>query len=506
MSLSTLQVDHLLRQSVPGATVYLIGVGGCGMSGLGHLLLDLGYRVVGSDLHDNPEVEQLRARGAHVFIGHTAGQINAARPVLVVRTSAVREDNPEWMAAAAQGIPVVRRAVLLATLLHRQRGICVAGMHGKTTTSSLLAYTLEQLSAHPSYAIGWQVPQFDRPARLVPAPDPSAPPFFVIEADESDGTLCQFHPEHAILLNIDEEHLDHFGTFADIQREFEQFTAQVRGDVVYCADDPRLSALLAAHPRGVTYGYHPMAQYRILNVESGAGGRASRFEICCRGKSQGVFTTSLLGAKNISNAAAVVALTLRFGFSPAAVAAALAGFRGASRRQQELFADDGIRVYDDYGHHPSEIRATLAAVRALGSRRLLVAFQPHRYTRTRLLMREFADCFTGADRLWLTDIYPASEPPIPGVTSGVLAQTIREGGQTVEYVASFAELQERVDAELQAGDLVLFLGAGGDITRVAHQLAERLRQRHAVGRTDGGAASAGDRPAAHRETVLTTVV
>jgi UDP-N-acetylmuramate--L-alanine ligase/UDP-N-acetylenolpyruvoylglucosamine reductase len=471
-------VDELL-QAAPGGAVYLVGAGGCGMSGLGHLLLDLGHGVVGSDLSANEEVRQLRSRGAQIHAGHDGEQIQTSRPALVVYSSAIRSDNPELSAARELKIPIVRRATLLAALLHRQRGICVAGMHGKTTTSALLAFALEQLNARPSYAIGALVPQLGRHARFTPQLGLAAPPF-VIEADESDGTLGEFHPEHAIVLNVDAEHLDYYANLEAVCREFQTFGEHTRGRLIFCADDSRLAELFAQRPGASSYGFNPLAGYRIeLQAVSSPGAsrttpHASRFELWHGGVSLGIFTTSLLGEKNVSNAAAVIALLHRLDFQPSEIARAIAPFRGAARRQEELFRDGRFQVVDDYAHHPKEIVATIAAFKGLGHRRLLVAFQPHRYTRTRHLLEEFSTCFAGADKLWLTEVYAASEPEIPGVNGELLAGAVRAKGQPAEFVQSLAQLRIAVRAALQPGDLALFLGAG-DITHAAHQLADELR-------------------------------
>lgn len=493
-SLTPTQVNELLQGAGTDAAVYLIGAGGCGMSGLGHLLLDLGHRVAGTDLALNEEVRQLRARGAQIHVGHHADQIIAARPALVVYSSAIRRDNSELKAAQQLRIPVVRRAVLLAALLQRQCGICVAGMHGKTTTTALLAFALERLGARPSYAVGALVPQFDRHARFSQpsTPSPAAgvinpQPFFVVEADESDGTLREFQPEHAIVLNVDEEHLDYFANLEAICREFECFAAQTRDRLVFCADDARLAGMFPRRPHAVSYGFHPLATYRIETkalsatpqgippMSSTPGPQLSTaFEVWHEGQKLVEIATRLLGEQNVSNAAAVVALLHQLGFTPDNIARALASFTGAARRQQELFGDTDFRVFDDYGHHPSEIRATLRAMKALSPRRLLVAFQPHRYTRTRLLLQQFAAAFAAADRLWLTEVYAAGEAEIPGVNSAVLAEAIRLQGQAVELVASLDQLPVIVRNAMQPGDLVLFLGAG-DITKAAHQLVADLR-------------------------------
>ncbi len=515
--MNSAQVSELLDAAGPSSAVYLIGAGGCGMSGLGNMLLDLGHRVLGSDLVINEEISQLRQRGAEIHLGHNEQQITAARPLLVIYSSAIRSDNPELRAAQQLRLPIVRRAVLLAALVHRQRGLCVAGMHGKTTTTALLAFALERLNANPSYAVGALVPQLARHARFTrrlacggagfqPAtpgilpvvPDAAAvspagnqetrsasTPFFVAETDESDGTLREFHPEGAIILNVDEEHLDYYANLEAVCQEFEGFARQTTGPLIFCADDARLSELLARHPRAFSYGFHPLAKYRVERKVAVAAGsmsevpRSTHFEIWHEGTSLGQFATQLLGEKNLSNACAVVALLHQLGFGPSEIAAAIVPFQGVARRQQELFRDSRFRLVDDYGHHPAEIRATLQALKQDRCRRLLVAFQPHRFTRTRYLLDQFATCFAGADRLWVTEVYAASEAEIAGVNGQKLAEAIRAQGQAVEWIPTLPELPGAVRAAMLPGDLVLFLGAG-DITKAAHELAAELSKESIV--------------------------
>ncbi len=477
------QAASLLESAPRGATLYLVGIGGCGMSALGHLVLDLGFRVVGSDLETSGFTRGLEQRGATVHRGHAASQLLDARPVLVVYSSAVRLTNPELHAAGELQTPVARRAVLLAALLRRQRGIAVAGMHGKTTTTALLAFALDHLSANPSFAVGACVPQFARHARLSPEATPprvGREPFFVVEADESDGTLGCFQPHHAIVLNVDEEHLDYFANLDAICREFEHFGRNTTGRLVFCADDSRLAEIYARRPGSVSYGFHPLADYRIVPRPASAGpSDASRvtlqaFHLWHKGELLGEFRTRLLGEKNISNAAAVIALLHQLDFKPGEIAPAVAGFEGAARRLQQLFVDARFRVFDDYGHHPEEIRATLRALRPLGGRRLLVAFQPHRFSRTQQLLAQFAGCFGGAHPLWLTEIYAAGEAEIPGVSGERLADAVRATGQEVVFVRTLPDLRRAVRAAMLPGDVVLFLGAG-DITLAAHALAADLK-------------------------------
>ena len=494
------EVSAILSRAPAGGVVHLIGAGGCGMSGLGHLLLDLGFGVSGSDLCANEDVESLRQRGARIATGHAAANLPAPAPFLVVYSSAIRLENPEILAAQQLQIPLARRASLLAALVRRQRGICVAGMHGKTTTSSLLAFALEKLQAAPSYAIGAAVPQLARNARFSRgaaqpvlhsgagggeavatngfAAAAGSEQWFVAEADESDGTLREFQPEHAIVLNVDEEHLDFYENFEAICDEFQRFARHTSGRLIYCADDPTLVALFASRPGAVSYGFNPAAQFRIESVTQRAAERArpaeTLFEVHRGAERLGGFSLNLVGEKNVSNAAAVVALLTELGYDAADIARALRGFAGAARRQQLLFNGGGVRIYDDYGHHPREIAATLRALKNLGCARLLVAFQPHRFTRTRSLLRDFAGCFRDADCLWLTEVYAASEPEIPGINGGVLADAVRAQGQPARFVPVLDELVAAVRAEVRPGDLVLFLGAG-DITRAAHQLAAQMK-------------------------------
>ena len=468
------QTDELLNRLGSSARVYLVGAGGCGMSALGHLLLDLGCWIGGSDLSDNESIQQLKARGADIQLGHNADRVAAYKPNLVVYSSAITKDNPELKAALDRGIPIVRRAVLLAALLHRKTGICVAGMHGKTTTTSMLAFALRELGSDPSYAIGAQVPQLETHARFVPTRDPQHPNLFVVETDESDGTLRQFSPDYSILLNVDEEHLDYFADLQAVCAEFEQFAKQTRKLIVYCADEAPLREFLSDKYRAVSYGFGPGAAYRIKLAEHGCNGKGSEFEIWCDTEKLGTFAISLLGEKNVSNAAAVITLLHQLGYSTREIASALLSFHGAARRQQELFRDERFRIFDDYGHHPAEIEATIKAIHGLGPRRLLVAFQPHRYTRTRQLLKQFATCFKGADLLWVTDIYSANEAEIPGVSSEKLVNAIRQESQHVEYAPTLDDLRTAVRTAMRPGDVVLFLGAG-DITNVAQQIAADLK-------------------------------
>jgi UDP-N-acetylmuramate--alanine ligase len=464
------QINSLLRSAGTGATVYLVGAGGCGMSGLAHLLLDSGYRVHGSDAVKNEEIIQLRARGAKIHLGHFREHLSNAAPVLVVYSPAIHANNPELELARQTGLPIARRALLLAAIVNAERGICVAGMHGKTTTSALLAWALKQLGASPSYAVGALLPQMQTHARL----SATAGAWFVAETDESDGTLNEFRPTHSILLNVDDEHLDYFANVEAVCREFEQFVSNTRDTVVFCSDDDRVAQLMKGKAGAVSYGFSPQAHYRIEAKAHSKPGQ-NEFRVWNDDRLLGDFSIALLGDKNMSNAAAVIALLHQLGYQPSAIAHAIADFRGATRRQQELFSDENVRVFDDYGHHPNEILAVLRAFKQLNPERLVVAFQPHRYTRTLKLMDDFAGAFGDADKLILTDVYAASEKEISGANSATLAEALRKRGQNVDYVPALTDVTPAVLNDVKPGDLILFLGAG-DITKAAHETAHVLRR------------------------------
>lgn len=480
------QVNDLLRSLNAEETIYLIGAGGCGMSGLGHLLLDLGHAVAGSDLTDGEEIRELRRRGARIQIGHEGALFESTRPRLVIYSSAIQRGNVALAAARQANTPVARRATVLAALMHRQRGICVAGMHGKTTTSALLAFALSELKAGSSYAIGGLVPQLSPHAHFAP-PAPTAnstagvmatPPWFVVEADESDGTLREFAPEHSIVLNVDEEHLNHFGDFEGVCREFAQFGRQTKGRLIYCSDDPRLALMFGDRAGAVSCGFSAASRYRIELANCGAGSGntgLTRFSIWIGDKQLGQFVVRLLGEKNIANAATVIALLHELGFNPADIGEAIRTFRGAARRQQTIYQDERFQIVEDYGHHPTEIRATIAALRKLEPKRLLVVFQPHRFSRTKSLWNEFAASFAGVDRLWLTEIYGANEEPIEGVHGQVLAEAVCAAGQAADFVADPRALTPILIRSIEPGDLVLMLGAG-DITKSAQALATAFQE------------------------------
>ncbi len=481
--LTTVQLKDLLGRLNSGDLIYLIGIGGCGMSGLANIFLDLGWRVAGSDLAANADIVELRERGAVIRIGHSEDHLVGIEPALVVFTPALAPDNAELVEVTKNNWPVGRRALVLSALTQFARSICVAGMHGKTTTSALLAYALKTMETGPAYSVGARVPQLKPHAAWAPGRllEDSSDRSIVLETDESDGTLCEFRPHNAILLNVDADHLDYYADLDAVLADFKQFAGQTSGHLVYCADDPHLKELVASCPHTTSYGFSLAADYRC-EIQTALPDAPTRFEVWHGERKLGGFSTRLIGVKNVSNATAVIALLHRSGFEAEQIAQAVASFKGVARRQQELFRDSRFRVFDDYGHHPEEITAVLTSLKRIASGRLLVAFQPHRYSRTQHLLADFAKSFSEVDQLWLAEIYSANEPVIPGITSDVLAAAIRSRGQSVDVVPNLLDLSAQIRAAMKPGDMVLFLGAG-DITQVAHALAAQLRE-ETHGRSD----------------------
>ena len=468
------RVRNWFLQSEPGTPVYLVGISGCGVSCLGHMLLDRGFRVAGSDITRNGNARQLEARGAVVHREHRARYLTDCRPEMVIYSSAIPRDNPELQEAHRQGIPTVRRATCLAAMLSTRRPVCVAGMHGKTTTTGLFSYVLEELEGGTSYAVGGEVPQLAFPAAYRSGRTDEKL-WFVAEVDESDGGLQEFVPEDLVLLNIDNEHLDYFVSVDRIHAEFEGLIGRTRGEMIYCADSSGLDRMFAGRSRAVSYGHHPGADYRIgLKPFDYKQPGIECFDLWHRGDYIGEFVLQLPGRANVSNAASVVVWLLRKGYGARQIADALARFRGVRRRQDVLYTDSRYHVIDDYAHHPTEIRETIRAIRRRAPRRLVAVFQPHRYTRTERLMQQFAESFDDADKVWLTEIYSAHERPIPGVSGQVLAEAMIASGREPEFEPSMEQLWQRVREDLHTGDVVLFLGAG-EITRAGHQMAASLQ-------------------------------
>ena len=458
--------------------IHFVGIGGIGMSGIAEVLLTLGYKVSGSDLRESSVTKRLASLGALIFLGHRAENVTGSETV--VTSSAIARDNPEIQAARAQKIPVIPRAEMLAELMRLKYGIAIAGMHGKTTTTSMVAAVLAAGGLDPTVVVGGRVDAMGSNARL------GKSQYLVAEADESDRSFLKLSPILSIVTNIDREHMDCYRDMDDVDQAFVDFMNRVPfyGAVIACVDNERLATLLPRLERRViTYGNSDKADFRanVLDaaVKLAAGGPRSRFEIVNRGRNIGEFALHVPGHHNIMNATAAVAAGIGLDVPAEKIAEALTQFRGVDRRFQLKGTAEGIAVVDDYGHHPTEIRATLAAARQCGYRNIHVIFQPHRYTRTRDLADEFATAFCDADTLQVLDIYAASEDPIPGINAESLVQRIRAAGTNVDYAASFQDSVTSAVRRAESGDLVLTLGAGS-VYQIGPMVLEELEKRAAA--------------------------
>jgi UDP-N-acetylmuramate--alanine ligase len=449
--------------------VHFVGIGGIGMSGLAEVLLELGYRVSGSDLKFSAITERLAANGAVIFQGHHAENVAGAKAVVV--SSAVQIDNPEVEEARRLAIPVIPRGELLAELMRQKFGIAVAGSHGKTTTTSMTAAILSHAGLDPTIVVGGRVGMMGGANARLGKSD-----YLVVESDESDGSFLKLAPIVAIVTNIDREHLDHYSGIGEIRRAFAEFVGKVPfyGAAILCLDDENVQQILPAiNRRTITYGWSAQADLRVTHAS--AGHLASEFHLEFRGQDLGCFRLHIPGAHNVLNATAAIAVGLELEVPVETIREALESFSGVDRRFQIRGTERGVTVIDDYGHHPTEIRATLAAARACQYKRIHVLFQPHRYTRTDALMDEFARAFHQADSVHLMDIYAASEEPIEGVTSEALAARIRAfGHRSAHYVGSMERGIESVTAEAQPGDAIVTLGAGS-VSQAGEGILLRLR-------------------------------
>jgi UDP-N-acetylmuramate--alanine ligase len=452
--------------------IHLVGIGGIGMSGIAEVLLTLGYSVSGSDTKPSPITERLKSLGATIHEGHKAGNVEGAH-VLVI-SSAIKADNPEVAEAHQQKIPVIPRAEMLAELMRLKYGIAVAGAHGKTTTTSIVASVLAAAHLDPTFVVGGRVNQAGTNARL------GKGEFFIVEADESDRSFLLLAPVVAVVTTIDREHLDQYTSLDDIQDCFIQFVNRVPfyGAAILCLDEPNVQAIIPSVKRPIiTYGVSGQADLVIGNAK--LEGFGSEFRLTYKGEDLGLFhLPHPPGIHNVRNAAAAAAVALYLNVPAELIREGLAKFAGVGRRFDVKGVVNGVTVVDDYGHHPVEIQATLEAARACKFNRLLVLFQPHRYTRTQHLWDDFSRSFNLADVLVLTDIYAASEPPIAGVTSEALAAAIREAGhKNVFYLRSMQESIEHLLQEARPGDAILTIGAG-NVSRASNELMLLLGTEH----------------------------
>jgi UDP-N-acetylmuramate--alanine ligase len=455
--------------------LHFTGIGGIGMSGIAEVLLNLGYTISGSDLRRSAVTDRLAALGATIYEGHHPDNLRGARALVV--SSAVREDNPEVQEARRLQIPVIPRGELLAELMRLKYGIAVAGSHGKTTTTSMIAAVLSYAGFDPTVVVGGRVSAMGGSNARVGKSD-----FLVVESDESDGSFLKLAPILAVVTNIDREHLDYYGSFERVLQAFQEFANRVPfyGASILCLDDENVQRLLPKLTRRViTYGASAQSDLRIAAVEASA--TDSVFRLSYRNRDLGEFRLAAPGVHNVLNAAAATAVALELDADLEAIREGLGNYRGVERRFQVRGCELGITVIDDYGHHPTEIRATLAAARLGAWNQIHVLFQPHRYSRTHALLDDFARAFNQADHVYLTDIYAASENPIEGVSSDLLAARMRDfGHRSAHYVGTIERGVETILKEAAEGDLILTLGAGS-ITQAADLFLQRLRERRLVG-------------------------
>jgi len=449
---------------------HFVGIGGIGMSGIALIMLRKGLTVSGSDVKASPLTDELARQGAKVFIGHTGENISGAD--IVVYSSAINQGNPEIVAARKRNIPVIQRGQALAELMQEKTVVTVTGSHGKTTTTSLISFMLETAGLCPTCAVGGILKNMEKNAFCGDGE------FFVAEADESDGSFLYYHPRYSVITNIDREHLDYYRDFATQIKAFRDFIGQTENDgcVFACADDANLRNILKNYQRrSITFGLRPGADIFAKNIK--LGGLTSEFDCFYKNKFISRFFLALAGEHNISNALSVIALGLELGINTGVIKKTLSDYRGSGRRMEVKFRSRDYLIIDDYAHHPTEIKATLSALKNLNPRRLIAAFQPHRYSRTQLLLDEFGQCFSGVDLLAITDIYAASEQPIDGVSAGSIYDKVKKYFplQNVELVPK-ENLARYILDNLRSGDLVVTLGAG-DITKISDEVANEIKTR-----------------------------
>lgn len=454
----------MLLKDLVGKRVHFIGIGGSGMSGLARIAISHGIKVSGSDSSDSSVLSALRALGAEVFIGHAAENIKGAD--LIVFSNAIKPSNPEREAAANSKITEITRAAALALLMSESISIAVAGTHGKTTTSSMATVALQSAGVDPSFAIGGILKSSGSNAHR------GTGKYFVAEADESDGSFIAYHPHAAIITNVEWDHVDHFASEDEVFRVFDDFIKTITGFLVYCADDDGAKKVAAgATVKTISYGKSESAALRVDQIQLNAGGSSAR--VLWNGAKIGNLELSVPGEHNVLNAAAVLAVALELGLPATALLDGLIKFHGAGRRFELKGSVSGVRVIDDYGHHPTEIKVTLeAAKRYAGGGRVLVIFQPHRYSRTKAFLSQFAESLSIADQCWLLEVYAASEQPITGVSSANIAKKMN--GAIFE--PNFLAVTEAVAAAANPGDVIITLGAG-DVSSLGPLILDELTKR-----------------------------
>lgn len=455
--------------------VHFIGIGGSGMSGIAGIMLGLGYRVTGSDLKPSAVTERLEALGVTCYAGHAEENLGEAD--MVVASTAIPPTNVELVEARERELPVIHRGEMLAWLMRRQKGIAIAGAHGKTTTTSMTALVLEKNGLEPTIVIGGELTDIGGNAKL------GGGEYLVAEADESDGSFLKLDPLIEVITNIEDDHLDYYKSVENIVTAFRQFMAKVPegGLAVVCFDDPKIRELLAEYNQPCqTYALdHPEADYTMQNIR--LNGQITAGDVYCRGVFLGCLELSVPGRHNLLNALAVVAVGRFIGLSFEGIAAALKNFRGAGRRFQITGEVNGIKVVDDYAHHPSEIKATLKAAKQVKTGRVVGVFQPHRYTRTSILGERFGEAFNDADVIIISDIYSAGERPIEGVSAKTIVSAIeKHEGREVIYLPTRQEIVDYLERTARPGDMILTMGAG-DIWSAGVELVNRLKESQKIG-------------------------
>ncbi|WP_157015828.1 UDP-N-acetylmuramate--L-alanine ligase [Mesorhizobium xinjiangense] len=454
--------------------VHFIGIGGIGMSGIAEVLMNLGYCVQGSDQADSANVERLREKGIKVFVGHDAANLGEAEVVVV--SSAIKKTNPELAAARERMLPIVRRAEMLAELMRFRQAVAIGGTHGKTTTTSMVATLLDAGGLDPTVINGGIINAYGTNARM------GGGEWMVVEADESDGTFLKLPAEIAVVTNIDPEHLDHYGSFDSVREAFRQFVENVPfyGCGIMCIDHPEVQALVGRieDRRIVTYGGNPQAAVRFENLR--ADGAASLFDIVIHDRKTGAqsemrdLRLPMPGRHNVANATAAIAVAHELGLTAEDIRRGLVSFGGVKRRFTPTGTWNGVQIFDDYGHHPVEIKAVLKAARDSCQGRVIAIAQPHRFTRLHDLFDDFAACFNDADTVLIAPVYPAGEEPIEGISSETLVARMRAGGhRDARFISGQQEIRPIVEALAKPGDFVIFLGAGS-ITQWAYQLPKDL--------------------------------
>ncbi|MDX9745078.1 MAG: UDP-N-acetylmuramate--L-alanine ligase [Syntrophales bacterium] len=448
--------------------IHFVGIGGIGMSGIAEVLLNLKYTITGSDLSSTDTTQRLSALGARIYQGHRENHIGDAD--VVVTSTAVRSSNPEVQEACRRGIPVIPRAEMLAELLKMKFSVAISGSHGKTTTTSMVSTILAHGGLDPTMVIGGKLGSIGSNAKLGDGA------IIVAEADESDGSFLKLAPNLAVITNIDREHLDHYRDIEKIKEAFTRFANSVPfyGVTILCADDRRIREILPQIKRKVlTYGLSGSAEYQAMNIRPENLG--NRFDVIERGTRLGEVVLNVPGRFNIANALAAIAVTRELDLPFDTIREGVGLFTGAQRRLEVKAVVGDVTIIDDYGHHPTEIRETLTAAKEAWPNRLIVIFQPHRFSRTQALFPEFMKCFVKADLLILMDIYPAGEEPIAGVSSGKLQESLIAGGQdNVMYIRTFDRIVDHLLSIVQPMDTILTLGAG-NIWKIGEALAERLQ-------------------------------